>query len=286
MAEIVEKTVIGGEVIPRLLYKDLQSGEPLETYHRIPFYAGQQRNVLRNIGRIDPESLNDYLAHGGYAALARALASMSPEAVIDEVERSGLRGCGGGGFPTGRKWRSCVEAGGDVRYLICNGDEGDPGAFMDRSIMEGDPHAVLEGMIIGAYAIGAEQGYIYVREEYPAGRGPAGAGDPRGPRPRPAGRQHPRQRLLLRHRDQPRRRRLRLRRVHRPDAVGGRQGGRAAGQVHPLGGAGPPRPAHGAEQRGDLGQRAADPRAGRRLVRRPWEPRRARAPRPSPWWAR
>ncbi len=166
-AEIVEQTVLGGEVIPRLLYKDLQSGEPLETYHRIPFYAGQQRNVLRNIGRIDPESLDDYLAHGGYAALPKALSSMSPDTVINEVERSGLRGCGGGGFPTGRKWRSCVEAEGDVRYLICNGDEGDPGAFMDRSIMEGDPFAVLEGMSIGAYAIGASRGYIYVREEYP-----------------------------------------------------------------------------------------------------------------------
>ena len=167
VAEIVEKTVLGGEVISRLLYKDLESGEPLETYHRIPFYAGQQRNVLRNIGRIDPESLDDYLAHGGYTALARALTSMSPATVIGEVERSGLRGCGGGGFPTGRKWRSCVEAEGDERYLICNGDEGDPGAFMDRSIMEGDPFAVLEGMSIGAYAIGASQGYIYVREEYP-----------------------------------------------------------------------------------------------------------------------
>jgi len=166
-AAIVKRTVIGGEVIEKLLYKDAVSGERLEQYHRIPFYAGQQRNVLRNIGRIDPESLDDYLAHGGYSALPGALESMTPDRVIAEVERSGLRGCGGGGFPTGRKWRSCVEAEGDVRYLICNGDEGDPGAFMDRSIMEGDPFAVLEGMSIGAYAIGASQGYIYVREEYP-----------------------------------------------------------------------------------------------------------------------
>jgi len=167
VAAIVEKTVLGGEVIPKLLYKDVESGEPLAEYHRIPFYAGQQRNVLRNIGRVDPESLDDYLAHGGYGALGKVLGRMEPEGVITEVENSGLRGCGGGGFPTGRKWRSCVNAGGDERYLLCNGDEGDPGAFMDRSIMEGDPFAVLEGMSIGAYAIGAKKGYIYVREEYP-----------------------------------------------------------------------------------------------------------------------
>ncbi|MFH2002817.1 MAG: NAD(P)H-dependent oxidoreductase subunit E [Planctomycetota bacterium] len=167
VAEIVEKTVLRNEVLPKFLFNNPGSREKLEDYRRIPFYAGQQRNVLRNIGRIDPEDISDYVAHGGYNSLAMALSGMKPESVIDEVERSGLRGCGGGGFPTGRKWRSCVKAGGDERYIICNGDEGDPGAFMDRSIMEGDPHAVLEGMLIGAYAIGARKGYIYVRDEYP-----------------------------------------------------------------------------------------------------------------------
>jgi NADH-quinone oxidoreductase subunit F len=166
-AEIVEKTVLGGEVLEEFLYHPLDTGRAIEDYKRIPFYANQQRNVLRNLGNIDPEDITDYIAHGGYAALAKALTAMQPNDVIDQVEQSGLRGCGGGGFSTGRKWRLCVRAEGDVRYLICNGDEGDPGAFMDRCIMEGDPHAVLEGMLIGAYAIDAVEGYIYVRDEYP-----------------------------------------------------------------------------------------------------------------------
>ena len=167
VAEIVEKTVLGGEVVEKYLYQTPDTGKYLEDYRRIPFYAGQKRNVLRNIGRIDPEDIGDGIARGGYAALARVLSGMTPGEVIDEVERSGLRGCGGGGFSTGRKWRSCVRAEGEKRYILCNGDEGDPGAFMDRSIMEGDPHAVLEGMLIGAYAIGAEEGFLYVRDEYP-----------------------------------------------------------------------------------------------------------------------
>lgn len=165
--EIVEKTVLANEIIQRLLYHDPATEEAIEDYRLIPFYAKQQRNVLRNIGQINPEDIGDYIIHGGYASLAKVLSSLKPNEVIEEVERSGLRGCGGGGFPTGRKWRSCVNANGDVRYLICNGDEGDPGAFMDRSIMEGDPYSVIEGMTIGAFAIGAGQGYIYVREEYP-----------------------------------------------------------------------------------------------------------------------
>jgi NADH-quinone oxidoreductase subunit F len=165
--EIVEKTVLEGEVLEKFLYKNPQNEEILEEYQRIPFYAKQERNALRNIGRIDPEDIGDYIANGGYGALAKVLTSMKPDEIIDEVERSGLRGCGGGGFPTGSKWRSCVKAEGDVRYLLCNGDEGDPGAFMDRSIMEGDPHVVLEGMLIGAFAVGAKEGFIYVRDEYP-----------------------------------------------------------------------------------------------------------------------
>jgi NADH-quinone oxidoreductase subunit F len=165
--EIYRETVLGGRVVDRLLYEDPESGEKGVTAEQIPFYNAQQRIVLAENGQINPKKIEDYIVLGGYSALAKVLCGMEPEAVIKEVERSGLRGRGGGGFPTGRKWRSCREAGGETRYVICNGDEGDPGAFMDRSIMEGNPHAVLEGLTIGAYAIGASQGYIYVRNEYP-----------------------------------------------------------------------------------------------------------------------
>lgn len=165
--EIVAETIQKGKAVERLLYTDAESQQKILRYHDIPFYKHQLRIALRNNGRIDPTNIRDYLAADGYAALAKALTSMTPEQIITEVEKSGLRGRGGGGFPTGRKWRSCRQAPGKVHYLVCNGDEGDPGAFMDRSIMEGDPHSVLEGMIIAAYAIGASQGYIYVRHEYP-----------------------------------------------------------------------------------------------------------------------
>lgn len=165
--EIVEKTIIQKQVIERLLYKDPVSGKSIQDYREIPFYSHQERNVLKNNIRIDPEEIADYIANNGYVGLANALFNHSPMSVIEEVEKSGLRGCGGGGFLAGRKWRSCVNAEGDTKYIVCNGDEGDPGAFMDRSIMEGDPYSVIEGMTIGAYAIGAKKGYIYVREEYP-----------------------------------------------------------------------------------------------------------------------
>lgn len=132
-----------------------------------PMLESQERRLLRNCGFIDPTNINHYIAHGGYRALKRALSEMLPEDIIDEVKRSGLRGRGGAGFPTGRKWEFCRKAPGDVKYVICNADEGDPGAFMDRSILEADPHAVLEGMIIAAYTTGAKKGYIYVRAEYP-----------------------------------------------------------------------------------------------------------------------
>ncbi|MEN6448178.1 MAG: NADH-quinone oxidoreductase subunit NuoF [Syntrophaceae bacterium] len=164
--EIVEKSIKQGEIIERLAYKDVNTKEIIAQYHTIPFYAHQKRIALRNIGNIDPASIEDYLLHDGYKGLAKAL-TLDPDAIISEVEASGLRGRGGGGFPTGSKWRSCKAVPSDVHYVMCNGDEGDPGAFMDRSIMEGDPHSVIEGMIIGAYAIGASQGYIYVRDEYP-----------------------------------------------------------------------------------------------------------------------
>ncbi|MFH1970503.1 MAG: NADH-quinone oxidoreductase subunit NuoF [Verrucomicrobiota bacterium] len=167
VAEIFRETVMGGRVVERLLYKDPVTGSLARTAGEIPFYTAQHRIVLAENGSIDPTSLEDYIAAGGYAALTAALTAMKPEDIIAEVERSGLRGRGGGGFPTGKKWRSCRDAEGSPKYVICNGDEGDPGAFMDRSIMEGNPHSVIEGMSIGAYAIGSSQGYIYVRNEYP-----------------------------------------------------------------------------------------------------------------------
>jgi len=164
--DIVSETLLKGEAVDRLLYTD-PTGQKALYEHEVPFYKKQTRLVLANNGRIDPTNILDYIAIGGYQALARATTTMSCEEIIDTIERSGLRGRGGGGFPTGRKWRSCKEAHGDVKFVIGNGDEGDPGAFSDRSLMEANPHSILEGMIIGAYAIGANQGYLYVRAEYP-----------------------------------------------------------------------------------------------------------------------
>lgn len=165
--EIWRETVVQGRPVERLLYKDEQTGAVAKTPEEIPFYRAQHRIVLALNGVIDPVSVDDYIAAGGYAALAKALSSMTPEEIIEEITRSGLRGRGGGGFPTGRKWQSARDARGTPKYVIANGDEGDPGAFMDRSLMEGTPHAVIEGMIIGGYAIGSSHGYLYVRNEYP-----------------------------------------------------------------------------------------------------------------------
>ena len=165
--EIVERTLLNNEVVERLLYRDPRTDEPIQKEVDIPFYRLQNRFLLGENLLIDPTSIDDYIAQGGYRALHKALTAMSPEQIIEEVKRSGLRGRGGGGFPTGRKWASCRKAEGEIKYVICNADEGDPGAYMDRSLLEGNPHKILEGMIIGAYAIGAEQGYIYVRNEYP-----------------------------------------------------------------------------------------------------------------------
>lgn len=169
VAEIIDTTLVSGKPVTRLLYKDPQTGKPIQKEADIPFYKLQQRMVLHNIGKIDPSDITDAIAAGAYQALAKALTLM-PEQVIEQIERSGLRGRGGAGFPTGRKWRgalAAVEKKGRPVYVVVNGDEGDPGAFMDRTIMEGDPHAVLEGLIIGAYALGAQKGYVYVRAEYP-----------------------------------------------------------------------------------------------------------------------
>jgi NADH:ubiquinone oxidoreductase subunit F (NADH-binding)/(2Fe-2S) ferredoxin/NAD-dependent dihydropyrimidine dehydrogenase PreA subunit len=167
VAEIVEVSVESDGIVERLLYVDPVTGEKITREEDVPFYKHQRRLVLESNGIIDPTSIEDYIAVGGYAALAKALGSMTPEDVVASVKASGLRGRGGGGFPTGVKWELCRNSPGDVKYLICNADEGDPGAYMDRSILEGNPHSVLEGMLIGAYALGAREGYIYVRLEYP-----------------------------------------------------------------------------------------------------------------------
>jgi NADH-quinone oxidoreductase subunit F len=167
VSEIVFKTIKENKIIDRFLYVDPRTKERLVHESDIPFYKLQKRIVFGSNGEIDPTSIEDYIGIGGYAALAKVLSSMSPEEIIQEVKASGMRGRGGGGFPTGVKWESCRKAQGNPRYVICNADEGDPGAYMDRSLLEGNPHSVLEGMIIGAYAIGSHQGYIYVRNEYP-----------------------------------------------------------------------------------------------------------------------
>ena len=164
---VVEQHLAGGEVVEKLLYTDPATGERIACAHDIPFYKAQTRIALRDVGVIDPESLDEYLARGGYEAARTALTTMTPEQVVQEIVDSGLRGRGGAGFPTGVKWRYAAASPGDVKYIICNGDEGDPGAFMDASIMDGDPHVVLEGMLIGSWAIGAHEGYVYVRAEYP-----------------------------------------------------------------------------------------------------------------------
>jgi NADH-quinone oxidoreductase subunit F len=165
--EIISETIIGNKVIDRLLYTDPDTNEKIVRESDIPFYKNQLRRVFGFNGSIDPKSIDDYLAIGGYSALAKALFKMTPEQVLDEVKKSNLRGRGGGGFPTGRKWEESRKAPGDIKYVIVNADEGDPGAYMDRSLLEGNPHSVLEGLIIGAYAVGAHEGYIYVRQEYP-----------------------------------------------------------------------------------------------------------------------
>jgi len=167
IAEIVATSVVGDGVVERLLYVDPATGAAVPLEKDVPFYAGQTRIVRAVNGYIDPLSIDDYLARGGYAALATVLQQDDPEAVIDEVERSGLRGRGGAGFPAGKKWRFCRANPGEKHYIICNGDEGDPGAFMDRAVLEDDPHSVIEGMLIAAFAIGADEGYVYVRHEYP-----------------------------------------------------------------------------------------------------------------------
>jgi NADH-quinone oxidoreductase subunit F len=165
--EIVSETLRNKKVIDRLVYTDPTTEQKVVHEHEIPFYKNQLRLILKDNIRIDPKNIEDYLAVGGYSALTKALFEMTPEEVLEEVKRSQLRGRGGGGFPTGRKWEESRKAPDPVKYVIVNADEGDPGAFMDRALLEGNPHSILEGLIIGAYAVGAHEGFVYVRQEYP-----------------------------------------------------------------------------------------------------------------------
>ena len=167
VASIVSETLINGKIIDSLLYEDPDTGEKIPYKKDIPFYKTQKKVVFNNHDLIDPTKFEDYMNFDGYQAICKVLSGMSSDQVITEIKESGLRGRGGGGFPTWQKWNSCRKAKGGTKYIICNCDEGDPGAFMDRSILEGNPHLVLEGMLIGAFAIGSKEGYIYVRHEYP-----------------------------------------------------------------------------------------------------------------------
>jgi len=167
VVEIIETTLKNNQVVERLLYVAPATGERCRGQADIPFYTQQRRTVLKSCGRIDPGDIHEYIHQGGYASARGAFCNMTPQAVCEEMMHCGLRGRGGGGFPTGRKWELTRQQPGPKKYVICNGDEGDPGAFMDRSVMEGNPHSVIEGMMIAARAIGADEGYVYVRAEYP-----------------------------------------------------------------------------------------------------------------------
>ena len=164
---IFQETVLNGKILDSFLYEHPTTKERIAAEEDVPFYKKQMRIIFGNNGSIDPTRVEDYIAVGGYRALPRALFSMTPEQIINEVKKSNLRGRGGGGFPAGLKWEQCRNAAERVKYVICNADEGDPGAYMDRSLLEGNPHSVLEGMAIGAFAIGSHEGYVYVRNEYP-----------------------------------------------------------------------------------------------------------------------
>jgi NADH:ubiquinone oxidoreductase subunit F (NADH-binding)/(2Fe-2S) ferredoxin len=167
VSNMVEEHFLKGRPVEALMYVAPGEDSPIPELRDISFFKDQRLIALRNRGMIDPDKIDEYIARDGYKALAKAVAAMNPEEVIEQVTQSGLRGRGGAGFPTGRKWSSRRKMQGDIKYVICNADEGDPGAFMDRSIIEADPHSVIEGMAIGAYAVGASHGYVYVRMEYP-----------------------------------------------------------------------------------------------------------------------
>ena len=165
--EIVEEHLLKGRIVKRLLYDDTIHQDVVKSIESTDFYKKQKRVALRNCGVINPEDIDEYIAYDGYQALAKCLTEYTPEQVIQVIKDSGLRGRGGGGFPTGRKWELAAMNKADQKYVVCNADEGDPGAFMDRSVLEGDPHCIVEAMAICGYAVGATEGYIYVRAEYP-----------------------------------------------------------------------------------------------------------------------
>lgn len=165
--EIVRSLLPGGAPVSRLFYRDHLFGQAIPLQREIPFFRTQQRTILKNCGVVDPGKIEDYIFLGGYKAVEKALLQLTPSQVLAEVKDSGLRGLGGAGFPTGKKWALCADAPGNTKYVICNADEGDPGSFQDRSVLEGDPHAVLEGLILAGYAVGAQKAFLYVRAEYP-----------------------------------------------------------------------------------------------------------------------
>lgn len=167
VSEIVEEHLLKGRIVKKLLYKGSISDEKIKSINNVNFYKKQKRITLRNCGIINPEDITEYIAMDGYLALGKAVTEMTPEEVIKIIKDAGLRGRGGGGFPTGLKWQFTAQAEGDQKYILCNADEGDPGAFMDRSVLEGDPHSIIEAMAIAGYAIGSNQGYVYIRAEYP-----------------------------------------------------------------------------------------------------------------------
>ncbi len=169
-SEIVDEHLIKGRIVKHLLYDDTVAGDTVKSLNETQFYKKQKSVALRNCGVIDPENINEYIAMDGYQALAKCLTEYTPDEVIQIVKDSGLRGRGGGGFPTGLKWSFTRKNQADQKYVVCNADEGDPGAFMDRSVLEGDPHCIVEAMAICGYATGATEGYIYVRAEYPSGQ--------------------------------------------------------------------------------------------------------------------
>ena len=166
-AEIVKSHLIDGYKVERLLYEEPTIKQKVSTQHEMGFYKKQERIALRNCGLINPELIEEYIANKGYEAIGRCLTKMTPDKVIHEIKIAGLRGRGGGGFPTGLKWEFAKKYQSDIKYIVCNADEGDPGAFMDRSILEGDPHSIIEAMMIAGYAIGASKGFVYIRAEYP-----------------------------------------------------------------------------------------------------------------------
>ena len=264
--EILSRTVVEKQIIERLLYVDPATGEKIVYEKDIPFYKKQKRVLLGMNQAMDPADIDDYIALGGYTAAAKALTEMTPEEVVEEVKRSGLRGRGGGGFPTGAKWEQCRNAPGDCRYVICNADEGDPGAYMDRSLLEGNPHSVLEGMIIGAYAMGANEGYIYVRNEYPLAVENARKGDCPGQRAGLDRGRHLFIRFRVRCEDRERRRGLYLRRVERAHGIPGRQTGPPEGEVRSHRGKRLMGEAHRPQQRGNVGEHTADHPRGLRTV--------------------